>query len=108
MREPGQWLLRADLPGFRRQAAMQRSISGGEGTDERIALHWVYSDGLAALSVFISPLQGDEAAIDEAVQASGAMSVLKRVVDGHLVVVMGDVPPASIRHFADGIGTRGK
>lgn len=108
LRDPGQWLFRAELPGFRRQAAMQRNISGGEGADERVALHWVYSDGLAALSVFISPLRGSEAAVDEAVQASGAMSVFKRVVDGHLVVVMGDVPPASIRHFADGIGAKGK
>jgi sigma-E factor negative regulatory protein RseB len=108
LRDPGQWLFRADLPGFRRQAAMQRNISGGDGADERVALHWVYSDGLAALSVFISPLRGNEAAIDDAVQARGAMSVLKRVIDGHLVVVMGDVPPASVRHFADGIGAKGK
>lgn len=108
LRDPGQWLFRADLPGFRRQAAMQRNISGGEGTDERVALHWVFSDGLAALSVFISPLRGSEAEVDDAIQASGAMSVLKRVVDGHLVVVMGDVPPASVRHFADGIGAKGK
>lgn len=108
LRDSGQWLFRADLPGFRRQAAMQRNISGGEGADERVALHWVFSDGLAALSVFISPLRGTEAAVEDAVQASGAMSVTKRVVDGHLVVVMGDVPPATIRYFADSIGAKGK
>lgn len=107
LRDSGQWLFRADLPGFRRQAAMQRNISGGEGTEERVALHWVFSDGLAALSVFISPLRGNEM-VDDTIQTSGAMSVLKRVIDGHLVVVMGDVPPASIRHFADGIGRKGK
>lgn len=107
LRDSGQWLFRADLPGFRRQAAMQRNISGGEGTEERVALHWVFSDGLAALSVFISPLRGNET-VDDTIQTSGAMSVLKRVIDGHLVVVIGDVPPASIRHFADGIGRKGK
>jgi sigma-E factor negative regulatory protein RseB len=108
LRDPGPWLFRTDLPGFRRQAAMQRSISGGDGSDERVALHWVYSDGLAAMSVFISPLRGGESGVDGTVQASGAMSVIKRVVDGHLVVVMGDVPPASVMHFAEGIGVKGK
>jgi sigma-E factor negative regulatory protein RseB len=38
----------------------------------------------------------------------GAISVMKRVVDGHKVVVMGDVPPGAIRHFAAGIGVRSK
>jgi negative regulator of sigma E activity len=30
------------------------------------------------------------------------------VVDDHLVVVMGDVPPAAVKHFAAGIEVREK
>lgn len=107
MKEPALWQFRSELPGFRRQAAMQRSIYNSDGS-ERAALHWVYSDGLAALSVFISPLAGRDASAEDGVQASGGMSVVKRIVDGHLVVVMGDVPPASAKYFADGIGVKGK
>jgi negative regulator of sigma E activity len=33
---------------------------------------------------------------------------MKRVIDGHQVVVMGDLPPAAVKHFAEGIGMRGK
>jgi negative regulator of sigma E activity len=34
--------------------------------------------------------------------------VINRVIGGHRVVVMGDVPPAAIRHFASGIEVRGQ
>jgi negative regulator of sigma E activity len=34
--------------------------------------------------------------------------VLKRVIDGHQLVVMGDVPPAALKRFAEGIGVRRK
>lgn len=103
LRETTPWQFRAELPGFRRQAAMQRQLAGADGV-AREALHWVFSDGLAALSVFISPLGGQAAPPEAVAQVAGGISVVKRVIDGHLVVVMGDVPPASVRHFADGIG----
>ncbi|MEW6164367.1 MAG: MucB/RseB C-terminal domain-containing protein [Pseudomonadota bacterium] len=107
IRDPAAWQFRAELPGFRRQAAMVRSIFDGKGENTREVLHWVFSDGLAALSVFISPLPPTEGG-ETGLHSLGAISVAKRVVDGHQVVVMGDVPPDSVRHFADGIGARGK
>lgn len=108
MRDDGPWLFRAELPGFRRQAAMQRSIPGAAEGETRDVLHWVFSDGLAALSVFISPLPPQSDPIDGEVQTMGAISVINRVIDGHRIVVMGDVPPAALRHFATGIEVRGK
>lgn len=106
--DDAQWVFRADLPGFRRQAAMKRSVAKEGGNDEQEVLHWVFSDGLVALSVFISPLQPQTEPAAEEVQTFGALSVLKRNIDGHRVVVMGDLPPAAIQRFAAGIGVRGK
>jgi len=106
MRDDAQWLFRTDLPGFRRQASMHRSI--GKDAEGLNMLHWVFSDGLAALSVFISPLRPPGEAGEEGVQSLGALSVMKRVVDGHQIVVMGDLPPAAVKRFAEGIGVRGK
>lgn len=108
IRDDGPWLFRVELPGFRRQAAMVRDISAGAGTAAHKVLHWVYSDGLAALSVFISPLQAQGETTDVGAKSLGAISVMKRVVDGHLVVVMGDVPAAAIKHFAEGVEVRRK
>jgi sigma-E factor negative regulatory protein RseB len=108
VRDDAQWQFRNGLPGFRRQAAMQRILPGGPGESARAVLHWVYSDGLAALSVFISPLQPQATPAEGGVQTMGAISIFNRIVDGHQVVVMGDVPPVAIKRFADGIGVRGK
>lgn len=106
MRDDAQWQFRAEVPGFRKQAAMKRSaMQHGDDVD---MLHWVFSDGLVALSVFISPVPPDEGPGEDGLQTMGALSVLKRVVAGYQIVVLGDLPPAVIRHFAEGIGVRGK
>lgn len=106
LRDDAPWQFRIEIPGFHRQAALRRSM-GKDGTDLNM-LHWVYSDGLVAMSVFISPLNSPNEAGEESLRTIGALSVLKRVVDGHQVVVMGDLPPAALKRFAEGIGVRGK
>jgi sigma-E factor negative regulatory protein RseB len=108
IRDDAQWLFRAELPGFRRQAAMVRGIPQSSSAEAHEMLHWVYSDGLAALSVFISPLRVQREPVEVGAQSLGSISVMKRVVDDHLVVVMGDVPPATVKHFASGVEVRGK
>jgi sigma-E factor negative regulatory protein RseB len=108
LREELRWQFRSELPGFRRQSAMLRSFDRLSEGDAREVKHWVFSDGLAAVSVFISPLTGTSEIVDGEMETMGAISVMKRVVDGHKVVVMGDVPPGAIRHFAAGIGVRSK
>jgi sigma-E factor negative regulatory protein RseB len=106
LRDDAPWIFRAELPGFRKQVALRRSM-GKEGEDLNM-LHWVFSDGLVAMSVFISPLRPQAEGGEESFHSMGALSVMKRVVDGHQVVVMGDLPPASLKRFAEGIGARGK
>jgi sigma-E factor negative regulatory protein RseB len=104
-RDDGQWLFRNSLPGFRRQPGIKRQMhpGGPEGT------HVIFSDGLAAVSVFIEPLPakaGPEPS--EGPLAIGAINVLRRHVGGYQLVVMGDVPAVALRQFAEGIEPRGK
>lgn len=106
LREDAPWVFRVDLPGFRKQTALRRSM--GKDADDLNMLHWVFSDGLVALSVFISPLRPQDGSGEESFQSMGALGVVKRVVDGHQLVVMGDLPLPAIRRFAEGIGMRGK
>lgn len=106
LRDDAPWVFRTELPGFRKQAALRRSM--GKDSDDLSMLHWVFSDGLVAMSVFISPLRAPGESGEESFQSMGALSVLKRVVDGHQVVVMGDLPPEAIKRFSAGIGVRGK
>ncbi len=108
LRDESRWQFRSELPGFRRQSAMLRSSGRLSDGDARDVKHWVFSDGLSAVSVFISPLTGMSEVADGEMETMGAISLIKRVIDGHKVVVMGDAPPTAIRHFAAGIGTRNK
>ena len=104
-RDDGQWQFRNALPGFRRQAGMRRQLGPGgpEGT------HVIFSDGLAAVSVFIEPLPVKAAPEPTGGPfAIGGINVLKRYVGGYQLVVMGDVPAVALRQFADGIEPRGK
>lgn len=106
LRDDTPWVFRSELPGFRKRTALRR-VFGNEDKDAAM-LHWVFSDGLAAFSVFISPLSSPQERGEESFRTMGALSVAKRVLDRHQIVVMGDLPPAAIQHFAAGIGVRGK
>lgn len=106
--EESRWVFRAELPGFRRQAVMRRNIEQDGGKVEQDVLHWIFSDGLAAISVFINALSPSHEMPDIGNHSLGAISIVKRIVDGHLVVVMGDIPPLAAQRFADGIEVRGE
>lgn len=106
LKDDGPWQFRYELPGFRKQIALRRSFTK-EGSEQGM-LHWVFSDGLVAFSIFISPLTAAAEAGSDSLRTSGALSVVRRVVEGHQVVVMGDLPPAALKRFADGIAWRGK
>lgn len=53
--------------------------------------HWVFSDGLSALSVFIEP-DSDSSGHFQGLSAEGAMSVYSRQLDGHKITTLGEVP----------------
>ena len=53
--------------------------------------HWVFSDGLSALSVFIEPDSQSLGAF-QGLSAEGAMSVYSRQLDGHKITTLGEVP----------------
>lgn len=96
------WTFRNQLPGFRRVAAMKRQAAadGPEST------HVVFSDGLASISVFIEP--GVASGEREVSTTMGPVSVYRRQVGDHRVVVMGEVPSLAVRRLGDGIERRKK
>lgn len=101
--EDGQWQFRNPLPGFRRLSGMKRQVR----PDGPEATHIVFSDGLAAVSVFIEPMTG-KSKPDAGVYSMGAITIYKRQIGDQQFVVMGDVPPAALRRFADGIEAKRK
>lgn len=97
------WLFNAPLAGFRKIMGMRRQMHVGVPE----MTHLVFSDGLAAFSVFIEPLVGGSKP-ETGQFAMGTVNIYKRIADGHLVVVMGDLPPASLKTVADGMEIKKK
>lgn len=91
------WQFNGQPPGFRKVADMMRQGRG----DGREVSHVTFSDGLAAVSVFIEPLGRSKA--EPGAMALGAVNAYKRIAGDHLFIVMGDVPPAALKKIADGI-----
>jgi sigma-E factor negative regulatory protein RseB len=100
--EEGQWTFKNALPGFRRTAGMRRQVK----LNSPESLHYVFSDGLSAISVFIEPNVGNKP--DKQVVNMGSINAYRRIVGAYQVLVMGDVPAAAVQRLADGIELRRK
>jgi len=98
------WQFRAQLPGFRKTVSLRR-LAGGDLPD---SFHLVFSDGLAAVSVFIESLAGRKEMPEPGMTTMGAIHVYQRIVGDHAVVVMGEVPAQTVKKLGDGIDPKRK
>lgn len=97
-----QWAVSALPPGFVLDSRRNHLMPGNRARVE----HLVFTDGLASVSVFI---EQEQAATAGFVGNShmGAVNAHARLVDGHHVTVVGEVPAAAVRRIADSIMPRG-
>lgn len=95
------WSVGAELPGFRKIIEVTRRLS-----EARPAGQMVYSDGLAAVSVFIEPMSGRAEAVRPGLSSLGAFHIYTREVANHIVTVVGEAPAASVQRIADTVEFR--
>ncbi len=86
----------SNLPaGFRKSMEVKRTIAG-----RPVAMpHLVYSDGLAAISVFIEPKLRELGA--KPLINRGAVHIYKRVHGDYVVTVLGEAPAATVIQIAN-------
>ena len=89
------WTIRADIPGFHKVAEVTRTLANSHPVGQR-----VYSDGLAAVSVFIEPLAGRAEPLQQGLSSIGAVNIFTREVANHAVTVVGEAPAVSVRRIA--------
>ena len=99
----GGWLFKTQLPGFKKSSGMKRQASTGSGTD---TTHFVFTDGLASISVFIEPLADQKA--ESTTYSAGAINVYKRVAGKHLLTGLGEVPTTTLMRLGDGMEPKKK
>ena len=94
------WGLRTELPGFHKITEIKRRLGESKPIGQM-----VYSDGLAAVSVFIEPLEGRRE-VRTGLASVGAINIYTREVANHMVTVVGEAPAASVQRIADAVEFR--
>lgn len=106
------WVVKSLPPGFIRVRELRRMVSdtpaqstaaahgNAQQPSQREVSQIVFSDGLAAISIFIEP--GTQSRTEGSMRQGATNIVGKRVGDYWLTVV-GEVPPAAIRQIANSI-----
>lgn len=90
------WTVSTDLPGFRKVVEVRRRLRDSQAVGQV-----VYSDGLAAVSVFIEPLAARGEPLRTGLSNLGAINIFTREVANHLVTVVGEAPAVSVQRIAD-------
>ena len=116
------WVLKNPVPGFKPMSCFKRAVSGAEGTATETALQWIFSDGLASVSLFVESYDRQRH-VQEGLLSMGATQMLTRRftdrpgdkageksgekagekgADWWLTVV-GEVPPQTLNMFTQGL-----
>lgn len=109
------WSVKSLPPGFQKireikrmvsdTPAMNSAASARERQNEREVSQIVFSDGLAAISVFIEP--GSQSRTEGWVQ-QGAMNIVGKRQGDYWLTIVGEVPAAAIRQVANSIEFKSK
>lgn len=97
------WSISPQLPGFRKIGEVRRRLPESAGVGQV-----VYSDGLAAVSVFIEPMDGRRDPVKTGLASMGAINIYTRQVANYRVTVVGETPPASVARIAETVRFQSK
>ena len=102
-RRPKAGRSRPPWPASSRSAATSGRAPGApapEGT-----MQWIFSDGLAAVSLFVEPYDRQRH-VQEGLFASGATQTLTRRIQDWWLTAVGEVPPQTLKAFAQSLERR--
>lgn len=94
---PPAWVFAELPPGFQLNVHRRRPIAESGGELE----HFIFSDGLATVSVYVQPASGGDRL--SGASKLGPAKAVGRVLDGHQVIVVGEVPVKTLNWFAQQI-----
>lgn len=98
------WGLRGEVAGFKPVNCYKRPVDGASAAAAG-AIQWIFSDGLASVSLFVEPYDANRHR-REGVLAAGATQTLTRRVDDWWLTIVGEVPPQALKAFAQSLERR--
>lgn len=96
------WVLKAPAAGFKPVSCFRRPAAAASAVSGEDPLQWVFSDGLASVSIFVEPFDRLRHH-KETRLVLGATHTITRRLDMYWLTVMGEVPMTTLRLFADGL-----
>jgi sigma-E factor negative regulatory protein RseB len=97
------WQLKSPVAGFKPVSCYKRP--GGAATAPDGTMQWVFSDGLAAVSLFVEPYDRQRHR-QEGLFASGATQTLTRRIQDWWLTAVGEVPHQTLNAFAQSLERR--
>jgi sigma-E factor negative regulatory protein RseB len=94
---PAAWDFGEIPPGFRLNLHRRRALDRPSAELE----HFIFSDGLATVSVYVLPVEGDGPTVES--YARGAANAVGQVIADHEVIAVGEVPRQTLDWFARSI-----
>ena len=95
------WILKTPVNGFKPVSCYKRPVSGATAASED-PLQWIFSDGLASVSIFVEPF--DRQRHDkESTQSMGATQTMTKHLGAYWLTIMGEVPMSTLKLFASGL-----
>jgi sigma-E factor negative regulatory protein RseB len=101
------WALKTPVAGFNAmncykrpasaEGAGEKNTTGGDGP-----LQWIFSDGLASVSIFVEPLDRRRH-VRESTLSLGATQTLARQLGAHWITLVGEVPVPTLQLFASAL-----
>jgi sigma-E factor negative regulatory protein RseB len=91
------WQLKSAVAGFKPVSCYKRPASAPSGT-----VQWIFSDGLAAVSLFIEAYDRQRHS-REGLFASGATQTLTQRIQDWWLTAVGEVPPQTLKAFAQNL-----
>lgn len=95
-------------PGFKQTVAVKRYLTqtaadatgGGTNGAAREVVQLVFSDGLAAISIFVEP--GTQSGTEGSIQ-QGAVNIIGKRLDDFWLTIVGEVPMAAVKQVANSV-----
>ena len=94
------WRLVASVAGFKPVSCYKRPASGGALADD--PMQWVFSDGLASVSLFVEPFDRQRH-VKESALSIGATHTITRQLGSYWLTGMGEVPMSTLKQFVSGL-----
>ena len=96
------WILKSAVPGFKPMSCYRRSVRPAGDTHKDNTVQWIFSDGLASVSVFAEPFDPQRHG-QSGSAVMGATSTLMQRMGAWWITVVGEVPAQTLLAFAQGL-----